>query len=98
MSIPGPGNAASDLSSPTAIAAYCLLVEEQEARRPPHGILKYQDRTFEIDYTSALRDELLHVLADMRRALEARDVDRSHEEAARCRGCGYRHRCEQRLA
>jgi len=86
------------LSHVLQLAAYCLLVEEQEARRPPHGILKYQDRTFEIDYTSALRDELLHVLADMRRALEARDVDRSHEEAARCRGCGYRHRCEQRLA
>ena len=80
------------------LAAYCLLVEEQEGQRPPHGVLKYQDRAFEIDYTPALRAELLRVLADMHRDLEADTVGRSHEEAARCRGCGYRERCDQRLA
>lgn len=80
------------------LAAYCLLVEEQEGRSPPYGILKYRDQAFEIDYTPALRAELLDVLDDMRRDLGARSVDRSHDEAGRCQGCGYRDQCDQRLA
>lgn len=80
------------------LAGYCLLVEEQEGRTPPHGILKYGDRAFEIDYTPALRAELLRSLDAIRRDQHAREVDRSHDEPARCRGCGYRNRCDQRLA
>jgi CRISPR-associated exonuclease Cas4 len=80
------------------LAAYCLLVEEQEGRAPAHGILKYRDRAFEVDYTPALRDELLSTLDAMRRDLSARSVDRSHQEAERCQGCGYRDRCDQCLS
>lgn len=80
------------------LAAYCLLVEEQEGRAPPYGILKYRDRAFEVDYTSALRQELLDTLDAIRRSWAARNVDRSHDEPARCQGCGYREWCDQRLA
>jgi len=80
------------------LAAYCLLVEEQGGRTPPHGILKYNDRAFEVDYTPALRAELLDTLDAIRRDLHARDVERSHNEPGRCRGCGYRDRCDQHLA
>jgi CRISPR-associated exonuclease Cas4 len=80
------------------LAAYCLLVEEQELRAPPYGILKYDDRAFEVDYTPALRAGLLDTLDRIRYDLHARDVDRSHHEPARCQGCGYRDRCDQRLA
>jgi CRISPR-associated exonuclease Cas4 len=80
------------------LAAYCLLVEEQEGRAPPYGIVKYDDRSFEVDYTPALRAELLTTLDAMRHDLHARDVDRSHEEPGRCRGCGYHEWCEQWLA
>ena len=80
------------------LAAYCLLVEEQEGRAPAYGILKYRDRTFEIDYTPALRADLLGTLDAMRQALHTRDAARSHEEPGRCRGCGYRDRCDRRLA
>ena len=79
------------------LAAYCLLVEEQEGRTPPYGILKYRDRAFEIDYTPALRRELLTTLDRIRRDRYARRVDRSHDDPGRCRGCGYRQRCNQRL-
>jgi CRISPR-associated exonuclease Cas4 len=79
------------------LAAYCLLVEEQEGRAPPHGILKYRDRAFEIEYTPALRSELVEAIDDIRRDLQVRDVERSHDEPARCQGCGYRQQCEQRL-
>jgi CRISPR-associated exonuclease Cas4 len=79
------------------LAAYCLLVEEQEGRAPPYGILKYDDRAFEVDYTAALRAELLDTLAALRHHLGARDVKRNHEQAGRCRGCGYREQCAERL-
>jgi CRISPR-associated exonuclease Cas4 len=80
------------------LGAYCLLVEEQEGCKPPHGIIKYDDLAFEIDFSPALRVELLRSLEQMRRDLRSTDVERSHEEPARCRRCGYRNRCEQRLA
>lgn len=79
------------------LAAYCLLVEEQEGREPPHGILKYDDRAFEIEYTPALRSALLDTLEAIRKDLHARDVGRSHDEARRCQGCGYREQCEERI-
>jgi CRISPR-associated exonuclease Cas4 len=79
------------------LAAYCLLVEEQEGRSPPYGIVKYADRAFEIEYAPSLRTELLHTLGAMRQDLSSGDADRNHNDAARCRGCGYRQRCDQRL-
>ncbi len=80
------------------LAAYCLLVEEQEGRPPPYGILKYRDRAFEIDYTPTLRSHLVEALDNLRQDLQASEVGRSHDEAGRCQGCSYRGRCDQRLA
>jgi CRISPR-associated exonuclease Cas4 len=80
------------------LAAYCLLVEEQEGTAPSHGILKYEDRAFEIDYTPQLRARLIEMLDSIRAGLQGRGVGRSHQDAGRCRGCGYRDRCEERLA
>ena len=80
------------------LAAYCLLVEEREARRPPRGILKYDDRAFEIEYTPELRARVLATLDAMRSDLRSEEVDRSHQEAGRCRGCGQRTACDRRLA
>jgi CRISPR-associated exonuclease Cas4 len=79
------------------LAAYCLLVEEQEGQAPPYGILKYSDHAFEVDYTPGLRAELLRTLDGIRRDLGARDVDRDHDDPRRCQGCGFRERCDQRL-
>jgi CRISPR-associated exonuclease Cas4 len=79
------------------LAAYCLLVEEQEGRAPPYGIITYKDCAFEVEYTPNLREELLDTLGAIRRDLHARDVRRSHNESGRCWGCGYRDQCNQRL-
>jgi CRISPR-associated exonuclease Cas4 len=79
------------------LAAYCLLVEEVEARTVPYGIIKYDDRAFEIDYTPALRGRLLDTLDAMRAGLQAPDLQRNHRDARRCAACGYREGCEQRL-
>lgn len=80
------------------LAAYCLLVDECTQQRPPHGIIKYADRAFEVDYTPELEDELLETLDRMRADLEAGDASRSHDEPGRCQACGYRDWCDQRLA
>ena len=79
------------------LAAYCLLVERVYGTRPPYGILHYPNRTYAVDYTPALELALLDLLAEMRRQDRRASVDRSHEAPARCRGCGYRTICDQRL-
>lgn len=79
------------------LAAYCLLIEEIYGEIPPHGLIKYRDQTFAIDYTPELRQELLALLEDMRQDLHASDVPRSHESPARCRACGYRPLCDHSL-
>lgn len=79
------------------LAAYCLLVERHYGKRPSYGILHYPNRTFAIDYTPELEDELLNLLSDIRRFDRRREVQRSHNSAARCSQCGYRLSCDQRL-
>jgi len=80
------------------LAAYCLLVHKHFGKRPPYGILHYAGRDFAIDYTPQLEAALLDRLADIRRDDARRDVPRSHEEAARCRKCGFRDACDRSLA
>jgi CRISPR-associated exonuclease Cas4 len=83
------------------LAAYCLLVEEQESQTVPYGIIKYADKAFEVDYTPALRVQVLDTLEAMRRGLRTPErvgLERSHNEPQRCLGCGYRDQCGQRLA
>ncbi len=80
------------------LAAYCLLVEDWAGHRPSHGVLRYDDATLEVPFDDALRQAVLGVLAELRRARTRADVARSHSDPARCRGCGLRHACEQSLA
>ena len=79
------------------LAAYCLLVEKTYGKRPPYGIIHYSNRDFAVDYTPQLESALLDHLADMRRDELRKDVPRSHEDAARCRRCGFRKVCDQYL-
>lgn len=78
------------------LAAYCRLVQAAFDRRPGQGILKYADRALAVEYTPGLEARLLDELAEMRRA-ELRAPDRSHHSPGRCRGCGLREVCDQRL-
>ncbi len=84
------------------LAAYCLLVANLYGRRPPYGILHYtgpskNSRTFQIDFTPQLETTLLDLLADMRQQERRKEVDRSHKSPGRCKSCGYRSVCDQRL-
>jgi CRISPR-associated exonuclease Cas4 len=80
------------------VASYCLLVEKTYGKRPPYGIIHYADRDFAIDYTPALEFALMDLLAEMERDGYRKDIDRSHEQAGRCGGCGFREICDQSLA
>jgi CRISPR-associated exonuclease Cas4 len=80
------------------LAAYGLLVKEHFGRMPPYGILKFRDRAVEIPFTGRLLDAVTAVLDEIQADASAAAVDRSHAEPKRCRACGYRAACDQRLA
>jgi len=80
------------------LAAYCLLVERTYGKRPAYGIIHYADRDFAVDFTPELESSLLDLLDEMRRDGSRADVDRSHEQAARCARCGFRKQCDRSLA
>ncbi len=80
------------------LAAYCRLVEKTYGKRPPHGIIHYPKRDFAVDYTAQLESALLDQLAEIKRDEMRSNVPRSHEDAARCRRCGFRKVCDQSLA
>lgn len=90
------------------LAAYLLLVDRDMGQRPPYGILHYSgvssslqrknQRTYAIDYTAALETNILNLIADMHQLERKKsDIPRSHNIAARCRKCGFRTICDQRL-
>jgi CRISPR-associated exonuclease Cas4 len=83
------------------LAAYCLMVEREYGQRPSHGIIHYdhrgQRRSFAVDYTRELEGSLLDLLQEMRNLDSKREVARSHEQPARCGGCGYAYTCDQAL-
>jgi CRISPR-associated exonuclease Cas4 len=80
------------------VAVYCLLVHKTCGKRPPHGIIHYPNRDFAVDYTPELESALLDLLADIRRDEHRPNVNRSHDDEQRCRRCGYRKACDQKLA
>ena len=79
------------------LASYCLLVEKTYGKRPPYGIIHYNNRDFAVDYTQELESKLLDILAEMKRDEHKGEVARSHEQASRCVRCGFRKVCDQRL-
>jgi CRISPR-associated exonuclease Cas4 len=79
------------------LAAYCLLVEETSGSAPPYGLLRYAERTFRLDYTAQVRDELLDLLDEMRAVLDDDDCVRSHDDPRRCAGCGFFEQCSEAL-
>ena len=94
-----PGRRAAEpyLSDVMQLAAYCLLVEETSGKRPPYGLLRYAEATFRVRFDTRLRDDLIAVLDEMRAADPPVASRRSHNQAARCRGCGFVDQCAQAL-
>ncbi len=87
------------------LLAYCLLVEEHYGYQHRDGYLHYRSRfardregiTYQIEYTPERRKRLIDLLGQMHSLEQVADIDRSHQEVARCRGCGYASLCDQKL-
>ncbi|MBC7224441.1 MAG: CRISPR-associated protein Cas4, partial [Anaerolineae bacterium] len=79
------------------LGAYCLLLEEAEGRPPPYGLIRYPEATFRVPFDRHLRQRVVQALETMRAAEEEGGIARGHREPWRCRACGYRDACDQRL-
>lgn len=85
--------------------AYCLLVEEQFGVQPRSGYLQYRSRsphdqrhyTYQIEFNDQMKARVVELLNQMHQVEQRGEAHRSHQEVARCRGCGYAAICDQRL-
>ena len=89
------GPSESDLAQ---LTAYCVLVEDVIGSAPPQGIIEYADRCWRIKYTPQARRGVLQIVNDIRESQEWGSIHRSHNQPDRCRACGFRNVCEERLA
>jgi CRISPR-associated exonuclease Cas4 len=81
------------------LIAYCRLIEVNYHVRPKYGLLRYQDKEFQVSYTRELEEGLQQTLAEIREAETSGCApDRSHQIPARCRACGFNSVCDQSLA
>ena len=79
------------------LAAYCLLIEQTFSIKPAYGILNYVNQDIAVDYTPELEQSLIDTIREMRSLSRRRNIDRSHESANRCRGCGFNSVCDQAI-
>lgn len=79
------------------LIAYCVLVEETYGLRPPHGIIRYPAKQFEIAFTEALEIELEALIGEMAEKKQLATVARSHHNPRICAGCNYKATCDQRI-
>jgi CRISPR-associated exonuclease Cas4 len=79
------------------LAAYCRLIETGFAKRPGYGVLHYPNRTYKIKYTDRLESQLMELVDSIRVKSGRGEGHRSHQSAAKCKGCGYTAICEERL-
>jgi CRISPR-associated exonuclease Cas4 len=79
------------------VATYCLLMSEENGKRVPYGILRYEHIEHEIDYADELETLLLSKLREMRNLIESGEVHRNHNREGKCRNCSRRFICPEKL-
>ena len=80
------------------VAAYCLLVEETTGKAPPHGIIRYEGASHEIEYNQDLKKLVVGKLEEMRTSLAKGGAHRNHNRPGKCLHCSRRTDCPERLA
>ncbi len=75
------------------IGAYCLILEDYFEEPPTHGVLRYADREFVVDYTPALRKKVLRILKDMSNCSEQYPPSLTRQRATKCRACLFQPIC-----
>jgi CRISPR-associated exonuclease Cas4 len=79
------------------LAAYCLLVEDVFGVPVPHGLVNYEDRSIQVDFTPSLRASLLALLDEVRAAKGGEELHINHNRPGKCRSCGFRTVCGESL-
>ena len=81
------------------LMAYGLLIQSNYAQTPEYGLLHYPDKDFRVNFTPELETQLVETLEEIRQIEKQDEVPaRSHASSARCRSCGYREICDQKLS
>lgn len=75
------------------VAAYCLILEDYFEQAPTHGILRYADREFTIEYTPALRKKVIRLLGQMALCSEQEPPPLARQRVAKCRVCTFQPIC-----
>lgn len=84
-------------SDTAQLAAYCVLVEDATGIAPPYAIIQYANRRWQIRYTRQAREEVLQIIEEICGAREEKVIHRNHVQPGRCRACGFRGVCEERI-
>jgi CRISPR-associated exonuclease Cas4 len=80
------------------LMTYYLLAEDVWGAHVTHGVIEYRDsQRFPILYDPAERAQVLALAEELRRSRQAPDVPRDHQEAWKCRRCGFTAACGQAL-
>jgi CRISPR-associated exonuclease Cas4 len=81
------------------VGAYLLLVRASDPGAfAGHGRVRYREAEFTVPLTPELEGRCLALASLVRAARGADGVDRTHENAGKCRGCAVRAGCGQSLA
>lgn len=75
------------------VAAYCLILEDYFEQPPTHGILRYADSEFTVEYTPALRKKVIRLLTEMEHCTEKQPPALARQKAAKCRACAFQAIC-----
>ena len=75
------------------IAAYCLILEDYSEVPPTHGILRYANGDFTIDYTPTLRKKVLRLLTEMEGYNERQRPQLVRQQVTKCRACTFQPIC-----
>ena len=80
------------------VLAYIVLVREHYGEQVPYGLVLYgAEEARKVYPTPENLAWLESVLKQVRQARGASNVDRSHRQYSRCRGCGMKQNCDQAL-
>ena len=80
------------------LMAYGLLIHANYGQMPEYGLLHYSDKDFRVDFTPELERQLLNTLEEIRLIEKQNEAPtRSHNSSTRCRSCGYRGICDQKI-
>ena len=75
------------------VAAYCLILEDYFEQPPTHGILRYADCEFTVEYTPALRKKVIRLLTEMAKCSEQQRPALKSQVVKKCRPCTFKAIC-----